>query len=141
MRRIWPSTGATIDEQQAFVLQLSGAASPQSLSEHIHCHIEGLGEQVAVQQISGAQREALLKALRLSQLERPQTCCGRIRPPEGDEKTWGGPAFSHETNQPQQIVTLRCARKLPAGGEVTLVYGAGLPSRRSAESGKSGKEG
>ncbi len=99
VRRIWPSTGAAIDEQQAFVLQLSGAATPQSLSEHIHCHIEGLGEQVAVQQISGAQREALLKALGLSQLA---------------------------AKQPQQIVTLRCARTLPAGGRITLVYGAGV---------------
>ncbi|MDD4885431.1 MAG: hypothetical protein PHO64_00695 [Thiomonas sp.] len=28
--------------------------------------------------------------------ERPQTCRVRVRPPEGDEKTWGGPAFSQE---------------------------------------------
>ena len=42
--------------------------------------LDGLSTRVAVSQ--GA--------------ERPQTCRVRVRPPEGDEKTWGGPAFSHE---------------------------------------------
>lgn len=99
VRRIWPSAGSAVDEQQVFVLQLSGAATPQSLAEHVHCRIAGLGEQVATQEITGEPRDALLKSLGLN------TVAAR---------------------QPQQIVTLRCARRLPAAGEMTLVYGAGV---------------
>jgi len=45
--------------------------------------------------------------------ERPQTCRVRVRPPEGDEKTWGGPAFSHEMQIRFDAVTVRHADDLP----------------------------
>ncbi|MBN2690570.1 MAG: alpha-2-macroglobulin [Burkholderiaceae bacterium] len=99
VQHIWPFRGSTIDEEQAFVLRLNGAATAQSVEQHVYCRIDGLGEQVAIAQIAGAQRAALLKVRGLD-------------------------VFA--ARQPQQVLTLRCARRLPAGGKVTLVYADGV---------------
>ncbi|WP_079419000.1 alpha-2-macroglobulin family protein [Thiomonas intermedia] len=99
VRRIWPGDGATIDEAQTFALRLSGDATLQSLLDHVHCHIEGLGEQVAVETVTGAAREAVFEAVGLS---------------------------DDAAQHPRQVAVLRCARRFPSGGRVTLVYGAGV---------------
>jgi uncharacterized protein YfaS (alpha-2-macroglobulin family) len=99
VRSIWPDEYSDIDEQQVFVLQLNGAATPQSVLQAVHCSIDGLGEQVAVEPVDAAQRASVLEALRLQ---------------------------SVAAAQPHGVLTLRCARRLPPGGEVTLVYGAGV---------------
>ncbi|WP_449370972.1 alpha-2-macroglobulin family protein [Thiomonas sp.] len=105
VEHIWPSDYSTISEQQSFVLQLSAEATAQSVSEHVHCQIQGLGERVAVQAITGAQRKALIAAV---------------------EKSEEIDLSELEAEQPQALLTLRCARRFPAGGEVALVYGAGV---------------
>lgn len=105
VKQIWPSEYDTIAEQQSFVLQLNAEATAQSVSEHVYCQIKGLGEQVAVQAITGEQRQALIAAVEAS---------------EGIDLK---PILA---KQPQTLLTLRCSRRFPAGGEVTLVYGAGV---------------
>ncbi len=61
-----PFAGAQIEEDQTFLLELNGAAQAQSVLRHAWCQIEGLGDRVPVRIISGAQRDEVIKARRLS---------------------------------------------------------------------------
>ena len=61
VQEIWPCTDTPIDEDQFFVLQLSGPATLASVLANTWCAVEGLGERVAVRQVDGKDRAALLK--------------------------------------------------------------------------------
>ena len=56
----WP--GSEIEEDQHFLLQLTGAATPASIEAHAACEIEGLGDRLPVRLVTGQAREAVLKA-------------------------------------------------------------------------------
>lgn len=60
----WPSTG-TIEEDQHFLLQLTGPAVEATVLAHAACEIEGIGERVPVRVVGGALRDEVLKARRL----------------------------------------------------------------------------
>lgn len=59
-----PAAGATVDEDQAFVLLLNGAAQSQSVQALARCEIQGIHEQVDVRRLTGAERARLLGDLR-----------------------------------------------------------------------------
>ncbi len=60
-----PWNGATIEEDQHFLLRLSGAATPQSVAANAWCEAEGIGEKLPLKIVEGAARDAVLKARRL----------------------------------------------------------------------------
>ncbi|MBP6544028.1 MAG: alpha-2-macroglobulin [Piscinibacter sp.] len=60
-----PYDGATIEEDQHFLLQLNGAATTQSVAAGAWCEVEGIGERVPLSIVAGAPRDAVLKARRL----------------------------------------------------------------------------
>ena len=97
-----PYQGAEVEEEQAFVLLLNGPATPQSVREQVWCAVDGLGERVPVRLIEGAEREALLKAAHV-QRQAGQAGLG-----------------------PLSVLTLACNRRLPPGGRVSVVFGAGV---------------
>lgn len=97
--QIDPSWYRPVEQDQVFVVRLSADATPQSVAAAVQCHIDGVGEAVAVQEVGGAVRDALLAHLRLQNR-----------------------AAAH----PRQVLTLRCARRLPPGGKAELVFGADL---------------
>ena len=99
VRRISPSTGTRIDEEQFFVLELNGAAAPATLANNIWCTVEGVGEKVGVRMIDGSTRAELLKALDY----------------EREAKA-----------QPDRFITLACNRRLNASGNVSVVFGKGV---------------
>lgn len=105
VRRIQPWPGTRIDEEQMFVLQLSGAADPATLAGNIWCNIEGLGERVPFKLVEGNARADLLKSLGLSQAA---------------------------ASDPLRIVVLQCNRRLSADARVSLVYGKGIATRASS---------
>ena len=88
-----------IDEQQLFLLKLTGPATAASIGAHVWCNAEGIGERIPVQIIEGQQRAALLKA---SYLKR------------------------EAKKAPQRFVVLQCKRTLPPDQKVQLVYGRGV---------------
>jgi uncharacterized protein YfaS (alpha-2-macroglobulin family) len=98
VRTLWPSYGK-IDEQQTFVLELNGAATPASLREHVWCAADGPGERIPVAPVDGAERDAALRAVGRDKAARAA---------------------------PERFATLRCNRTLTAGGRVQLVYGQGV---------------
>jgi alpha-2-macroglobulin len=102
-KRIWPSEGDRIDEEQIFVLQLSGAADPASLRGNIWCEVQGLGERVPFKVVDGDTRLELLKGL-------------------GLEK--------QAAADPLRYLTLQCNRRLSADTRVSVVYGKGTATPR-----------
>jgi len=95
-----PSSGkdSRIEEDQHFVLSLSGPATPASVAANARCEIEGLGDRLPVQTVTGKDRDELLKAL-------------EIRNAQADRS-----------------IVVRCGRTLPADTPVRLVWGKGIAS-------------
>lgn len=101
--RSFPSAGdggAGIDEEQVFVLVLNGPATPDSVRANAWCEISGIGERVGVRLVDGADRTELLKRFSLA----------------------SGP----EDRRAERVTMLSCARRLPAGAKVALVWGRGI---------------
>lgn len=65
VRETWPATYEPVDESQTFVLQLNGAATPQSLQQHVHCRAQDVGERIPVRVLDAAQTRAVVQALHL----------------------------------------------------------------------------
>ncbi len=59
--RIQPYGGASIEEEQAFILIQNGAATEASIRQHLYCEIEGVHERVPVKFLDKEARSALLK--------------------------------------------------------------------------------
>ncbi len=99
VQSVRPGDWERIDEEQFFVLQLNGAATPASVLSNTHCAVEGLGEKVPVLAVDGAAREGLLQSYGLER---------------------------EAAREPERFPTLRCARRLPPSAKLTLVVGPGL---------------
>jgi alpha-2-macroglobulin len=97
--RTAPGTSSPIDEDQFFLLELNGAATPASLQSNIWCAIDGVGERVPVKMVDGAARTQLLKALGYNNLTKTDA---------------------------ERFVTLGCARRFNASGNVNIVFGKGV---------------
>ena len=97
--RSWRPSYGKIDEQQLFMLELNGPATPESVQENVWCAAGGIGERIPVKLIDGEQRAALLKAL------------GRDKDAE---------------KSPMRFLTLQCNRTLTPASRVQLVYGKGV---------------
>ena len=79
-----PSPGESVEEDQHFVLQLTGPVSDAQVVARAHCELDGVGERVPVRVVGGAARETLLRAQRL-QREAARTAvlaCARPLPNE-----------------------------------------------------------
>ena len=94
-----PGQGASVDEEQYFVLRLSGDASAASVQSHVWCAMEGLGERIDVRLLGGDDRAALLKA-------------------QGWER--------EAAKSPLSFVTLACQRRLTPSAKVQLVFEKGV---------------
>ncbi len=99
VRRISPGTGSRVDEEQFFLLELNGAATPASVQSNVWCAVEGIGERVAVKLLEGSARGDLLKAMRV-------------------EKAAAA--------EPERFVALACTRRLNPSGNVSIVFGKGV---------------
>ncbi len=91
-----PYDGATIEEDQYFMLRLSGAAVESTVLANAGCEVEGIGERIGVRVIGGDERAALLKARRI------------------------------EKAQAERTLVLACQRPLPNGSAVRVVWGKGI---------------
>jgi hypothetical protein len=99
VQQIMPGTHQRIDEEQFFALRLNGDATLSSLRDNLWCSIEGLGEDVPVRLLEGAQREALLKSLH-----------------------WDKQA----KDQPLRYAAFACNRRFAPNARVQIVYAKGV---------------
>ncbi len=107
VQRILPNPGTPLEEEQFFILQLSGPAAPASVLAHVGCTLQGVGERIAVRLIDGAERAALLASQDLTLLA---------------------------AQSPLSVVTLACTRRLTPGARMQLVYGQGVATPATASS-------
>ncbi|HEY4068855.1 MAG TPA: MG2 domain-containing protein [Burkholderiaceae bacterium] len=91
-----PGEGATIEEDQYFVLALSGAVVESSATANAWCEAEGIGERLGVRVIGGDARAALLKEQHIDKAAAERT------------------------------LVLACQRPLPNGATVRLIWGPGI---------------
>ncbi len=99
VQQLRPYPDSEVDEDQTFVLRLNGPATTESLLANTYCVADGLGERVPVRPVQGAERDAILRALR-----------------------WDRQAAA----APLRIATVSCNRRLTPGTRVQLVFGKGV---------------
>ncbi|WP_322999756.1 alpha-2-macroglobulin family protein [Castellaniella sp.] len=90
-----------IVEDQVFVLRFNTATDPQSILDHAHCEVQGLGESVPVRLIAGDQRDQILRSVGWDQGDPQRRADARL---------------------------LQCKRLLPSSAQVRLVVGPGVKS-------------
>jgi len=141
--RSLPYEGSRIDEHQIFILGLDAPAKPETIVAHAHCVAAGVNEEIGVRLVTGEERRIVLdnrksflasylRALLLSPDE------GRTRgmlfalPATGSDRD----RFLRLRDAPDSpLVTLACARTLPAGAEVKLVWGKGIAATTGVTTG------
>jgi alpha-2-macroglobulin len=96
VQSVQPWGGAEIEEEQHFLLTLSGPAEEASVAAHAWCEVEGIGERLPLRVVTGAPREALLKSRRV------------------------------KGAQAANSLLVACARPLPQDTPVRLRWGAGI---------------
>lgn len=94
--QVAPWDGATIEEDQHFLVQLNGPAVAATVAANAWCEVEGIGERQPVQVVGGAARDEVLKSRR-----------------------WTGARAA-------RAMLLRCPRPLPQDSAVRLVWGPGI---------------
>jgi alpha-2-macroglobulin len=99
VQQVRPGTYQRIDEEQFFMMQLNGAATPASFKDNVWCSVEGLGERVPLKMLEGKERTDYLKSL-------------------GMEKA--------AAKDPLRYLTFTCNRRLAPNAKVQLVYGKGV---------------
>ncbi len=94
-----PYDGGTIDEDQHFLLRLSGPAVETTVAANVWCEVQGIGERQPVRLVSGKARDDALKARRVEK---------------------------QAAKEPAQWLVLACPRPLPAEAALRLVWGKGI---------------
>ncbi|MBF0556065.1 MAG: alpha-2-macroglobulin, partial [Nitrospirae bacterium] len=107
-----PSDGSVaLDEKHAFVLYLDGQPDEPSISEHVHCTVDGIRERIGVTLIQGKDKEDILKTV--------NSMMGGYHVLPGSDKK----VSIHN------IVAIQCNRAFPSGKNVKIVWGKGVKSK------------
>ena len=107
---------AVVDERQVFLLALDAVADLASIRRHARCRLVGQPDDIPVDVLDGEARAEVLRALEEAS---PMTLSRLVRsvrmhlPRDADD------AF-------ERVVLLKCRDELPGGGELRLVWGAGI---------------
>jgi uncharacterized protein YfaS (alpha-2-macroglobulin family) len=110
-----------VDEEQAFLLVLSGEAEPESILAHASFSVEGIGDAVGVRLIAGEERTRLINS-------------GPSRALVAIFRTIGGRADLLEFRKKKEfddprIVVLQARQRFPAESRVRLNWGAGVRTK------------
>ena len=90
--RVQPGEGSEIEEDQHFLLHLTGAAVADSVARQAWCEVEGIGERIAVRVVAGPVRADLIKTLKLEKAAPRLLLLACQRPLPGDTPmrlVWG----------------------------------------------------
>ena len=98
-----PGSGAEIEEDQHFLLRLSGPVVEASVVANAWCEVEGIGERLAVRVVAGDVRAEVLKARRIDKA------------------------------QAERALLVRCERPLPHGAAMRFVWGKGIAASADAK--------
>ena len=104
--RVQPGEGSDIEEDQHFLLHLSGAALEDSVARQAWCEVEGIGERIAVRVVAGPVRAELIKTLKLDK-SAPRLlvlACQRPLPADTPARLVWGAGIAAQAN-PQVLTT------------------------------------
>ena len=132
--RSLPWEGSRIDENQVFVLGLDAPVKPETIVANARCVAAGVNEEIGVRLVAGSERKTILdnrKSFAASYLRvllldgdagRTRSVLFRL-PTTGSDQD----RFLRLRDAPDSpLVTLACARTLPQGADVKLVWGKGI---------------
>lgn len=132
--RSLPYEGSRIDENQIFVLGLDAPARADTIVAHARCVAAGVNEEIGVRLVTGEDRRIVLDNRKSFAAEYLRVLIAS--PQEGRTRTllFALPASGSDRDRflrlrdapDSPLVTLACARPLPAGAEVKLVWGKGI---------------
>ncbi len=129
IRASLPREGSSVDEDQTFILALDAEASADSVREHAYCAVEGLAERIPVRVLEGEPREAVLAQRRVLGY-----AYYSILWKNGAETVHRVRDRRVEAAE-QAVTVVACARPLPPGAGVRLVWGAGIAARSGLTTG------
>ncbi len=117
----FPRDGWSVaDEEQVFLLKLDAPATVQSVRDHARCIVQGLGEEIPVEVLTGAAREAMLNARKdlgygyfSLLLKSGQSADIRVRDRSLEQAE-------------ENILVVRCQRRLPPASQLQLLWGRGI---------------
>lgn len=126
-----PEGSEAIDENQIFILGLDTPAKSSSLSNRAWCVAEGVGEKIPARPVGATTRKKVLEnareffadygyAIDLSTAQR-----FFLRMPGG---TVRGKILAASSQPDAPVVVLQCARRLPAGAKMDLIWDKGIES-------------
>lgn len=116
-----PREGWTvIDENQVFILRLDAPAETPSIESSAYCAVEGIGEQIPLRVLTGAERQAVLAQRRQLGYDYLQLLWKN-----GAETALRSRNRVMERRD-EVIVAVQCARPLPAATRVQLHWGTGI---------------
>ncbi len=116
-----------IEEDQIFLLALNAAPTPASVAANAACVIEGVGEQVPLDILPVASRDAILNgAANDYRVQRFLESAG-----------WRKPDYGDDAVPPRAVVVAaKCRRTLPAGGKLTLLWGGAVTTANGLAAGE-----
>ncbi len=119
--RSLPMEGSNgVDEEQVFLLKLDAPAALQTVQQHARCAVQGLGEEIPVEVLTGSARQEILKTRRATGYQ-----YFRLLWKNGLVTEIGVRDREMERSE-LSITVLRCARRLPPASKVTLLWGKGI---------------
>lgn len=119
IRTSWPNEGdEAIDEEQVFLLALDAPADPASVRKGAYCSVDGIGERLPLEILEGDARKKIVaeqrnRAYNVFEVLTKRGQRGLI----GVKDKRGADAL---------LLVVRCARPLPPGARVDLVWEAGI---------------
>ena len=120
------------DEEQIFILGLDAPAKPETILRHAYCDAKGVTEKIPVKLVTGEQRAQVLESRKdfVSRYLIALFKSGHLAAVTERDLLRGTRAeqlkLADESKFP--IVTLQCARRLPSGAQLRLVWGEGIES-------------
>ncbi|MFZ4381372.1 MAG: MG2 domain-containing protein, partial [Sandarakinorhabdus sp.] len=118
--------GGSVEEDQLFLLALNARPTPASVAAHAACLIDGVGEAVPLDILPDATRDSVLKGAASDYDVR------RLLEAAG----WRKPEYGDDAVPPRAvIVAARCRRALPAGGRLTINWGAAIATANGLAAG------
>jgi uncharacterized protein YfaS (alpha-2-macroglobulin family) len=109
-----------LDEDQVFLLKLDAPATNESVLERAYCVVDGVGEQIPVEVLTGTERAAILAQRKSLGYDYMQLLWK-------NGVTSGVRIRNRDMEQADALMTvLRCKRTLPPATRVQLHWGAGI---------------
>ncbi len=108
------------DEEQVFLLKLDSPANAQTVQAHARCIVQGIGEEIPVQVLTGAARDAMLNERKALGYE-----YFRLLAKSGNSAAIRVRDRSLESVE-ANVLVVRCQRRLPPASQLQLLWGSGI---------------